>query len=325
MIQADDRVRARIADAARLATTSALPDIRTDVGRDALVARIRALRRPSRDVLLRDEAVEAQARAIARERGSVLVLDLDEARASLCHVSPSGVLTSVHARLGIGATADVLLARVGVDGIRRWIPRPVDAPVLVERVFNRALWPGAVPATVAALTLEMALAREAIASALALADRAGIQAATYRAPGTVLLLGKLAELPRASTAVLVAIEGLELDGVTTVLREQGGVIDPVAIVAVTWPRRSATVRVSDDTGAHEERISRGSFLLMPTSGAVKLSASGADLRAEAARLSLGVVVDARGRPLAIPPRDAERLPTIARWHAALDALPPEPA
>jgi hypothetical protein len=34
-----------------------------------------------------------------------------------------------------------------------------------------------------------------------------------------------------------------------------------------------------------------------------------------------MLVDARGRPLALPPRDAERLPTLVRWHAAVAALP----
>ena len=36
-----------------------------------------------------------------------------------------------------------------------------------------------------------------------------------------------------------------------------------------------------------------------------------------------VIVDARGRPLELPPRDAERLPAIARWYSALAALPIE--
>jgi len=58
---------------------------------------------------------------------------------------------------------------------------------------------------------------------------------------------------------------------------------------------------------------------VPTTGRVVVDSGAA--RVSERPLSLGVVVDARGRPLALPPRDAERLPTLARWHGALGALP----
>jgi len=100
-------------------------------------------------------------------------------------------------------------------------------------------------------------------------------------------------------------------------------VDPIAIVAAMWPRRSATVRVTDANGAVEERVGRGSFLLVPTKGAVEIAMPGTTIRPSAKQLELGVVIDARGRPLALPPRDAERIPTLARWHAALAVLPTE--
>jgi hypothetical protein len=90
-----------------------------------------------------------------------------------------------------------------------------------------------------------------------------------------------------------------------------------------WPRRSAAVRVTDANGAVEERVARGSFLLVPTKGAVEIVMPGTTVRPNAKHLELGVVIDARGRPLALPPRDAERIPTLARWYAALDVLPAE--
>jgi hypothetical protein len=99
--------------------------------------------------------------------------------------------------------------------------------------------------------------------------------------------------------------------------------DPIAIVAEMWPRRSAVVRVKDSGGVVEERVARGSFLLVPTTGAVEIVMPGTTVRPSAEHLGLGVVIDARGRPLTLPPRDAERIPTLARWYAALDVLPPE--
>jgi hypothetical protein len=100
-------------------------------------------------------------------------------------------------------------------------------------------------------------------------------------------------------------------------------IDAIAIVAEMWPRRSAVVRVRDASGVVEERVARGSFLLVPTKGVVEIVLPGATVRPRAEELELGVVIDARGRPLALPPRDAERIPTLARWFAALSVLPAE--
>jgi hypothetical protein len=91
-----------------------------------------------------------------------------------------------------------------------------------------------------------------------------------------------------------------------------------------WPRRSAAVKITDANGLQEERVARGSFVLVPTKGRVEIVMPGFTVRPRAEELELGVVIDARGRPLALPPRDAERIPALARWNAALRVLPAEP-
>ena len=140
--------------------------------------------------------------------------------------------------------------------------------------------------------------------------------------------------------VLALIDGLGGRGVASVLRERpdeliamgalaarGSEVDItpsielVAAAVMLEPRRAATVRVADDSGAVEEQAGRGGFRLPPTSGPVEVRTG--QLRATTAPLALGVVIDARGRPLTLPPRDAERLPTLARWLRALAAVPEE--
>jgi hypothetical protein len=83
------------------------------------------------------------------------------------------------------------------------------------------------------------------------------------------------------------------------------------------------VRVKDENGVTEERIARGSLVRIPTKGAAEIVIGKTTIRPSADHLELGVVIDARGRPLGLPPRDAERIPTLARWNAALDVLPAE--
>ncbi|MGH2490243.1 MAG: hypothetical protein ACRDF9_01925, partial [Candidatus Limnocylindria bacterium] len=252
---------------------------------------------------------------------------------------PDGTVLGIHERLGVGAAADRVVTRAGLDRVRRWIPRAIESPALLERVFNRARWPDAIPASVLALSLEMALAREAIAHALADAERAGVSLDAAWAAPLLVLTGRLAQLPRAAQSLLVAIDVFGATGPTLVSRSSGDTLvaagalaargrvatmptlDPLAIVAEMWPRRSATVRVTDANGVIEERVVRGSFLLVPTKGAVEIVMPGTTVRPSAQDLELGVVIDARGRPLTLPPRDAERIPTLTRWHAALDVLP----
>jgi hypothetical protein len=343
LVAADERVRARIAASCPANTIEALPDVRMPAGREALVARLRAVRRRAQgDVVLRDEALEAAARAMAADaKADIVVLDVTGGSTSVIHARPDGVVFGIHERLGVGAAADRVVARAGLDRVRRWIPRAVEAPALLERVFNRARWPDAIPASVLALSLEMALAREAIAHALADAERAGASLEPAWAAPLIVLTGRLAQLPRAAQSLLVAIDVFGATGPALISRAPGDAlvaagalaargrvatlptIDAIAIVAEMWPRRSAVVRVKDENGVVEERVARGSFLLVPTKGVVEIELPKTTVRPRAEHLELGVVIDARGRPLTLPPRDAERIPTLARWNAALDVLPAE--
>jgi hypothetical protein len=344
LVSADEAIRDRIAASCPANTIEALPDVRTLAGREALVARLRAVRRRAQgNVVLRDEALESAARAMALEaKADVVLLDVTGGATSVIHARPDGVVVGVHERLGVGAAADSVVARAGLDRVRRWIPRAVEAPALLERVFNRARWPDAIPASVLALSLEMALAREAIAHVLADAERAGMSLEGAWAAPLVVLTGRLAQLPRAAQSLIVAMDVFGATGPTLVSRAPGDAlvaagalaargrvatlpsIDPIALVAEMWPRRSAIVRIKDSSGVIEERVARGSFVLVPTKGVTEIVMSGTTVRPHVEQLELGVVIDARGRPLSLPPRDAERIPTLARWNSALDVLPAEP-
>src|SRR5258706_276519 len=188
--------------------SGAIRSVRTPAGREALVARLRAVRRRAQgDVVLRDEALEAAARAMAVEaKADVVLLDVTGGATSVIHARPDGIVLGIHERLGVGAAADRVVARAGLDRVRRWIPRAVEAPALLERVFNRARWPDAIPASVLALSLEMALAREAIANVLADAERAGMALEAAWAAPLVVLTGRLAQLPRAAQSLIVAMD-----------------------------------------------------------------------------------------------------------------------
>lgn len=317
------------------------PDARTDEGRRRIVARLREMRRA--DGVLRDEAVEVLARRIAELRGgSALVVDVMSASTSLVRSEVSAAPLAAHARpLGTGAGADHVVARAGLDRVAAWIPWPVDRPTLLERVFNRARWPGAVATDRDAIAVEVALTHEAIAHALVDAGSAGI-GAPLRSADTVLLTGALGRLAQEA-AVLVAIDALEprepssiaiddgdalvelaAEGVTSgdTAALDGAIRDRLAPVAAVVPistSRRTDVRFASTGAQREERVERGAFYVLPIDMPVEVSGPGLT-RARVVSGRLGLVVDARPRPLALPPRDAERVPAVRRWYEAVGAF-----
>jgi MutL protein len=340
LVAADDRSRQRIAYSAVPLAVEAIPGRDTVHAREAIVARLRGMRREGGDVVLRDEAIESAARSLAASTSrSTLVVDVTGASTSLAFAAASGRLLSAHSHLGVGAGADRVVSQAGLDRVRRWIPWPIDAPALLERVFNRARWPDAVPSSPLTLAIEMSLARESIAQLLREAARAGVDIAAMRRASSIVCTGALARFPRASQSVLAALDAVAPEGTQLIARERpdellaaGAIasrssadvtatLEPLALVASIWPKRATAVSVTDERGSSVEHVARGSLLLMPTSGAVELKIGVEPALASAPALAVGVVVDARGRPLELPPRDAERLPALGRWQAALATLP----
>ena len=317
-----------------------MPDVRTDPGRKRLATRIRELRRG--DGVLRDDMVEELAARAASVHGApVLVVDITGVSTSLVRADAAGVSAAVHARpLGIGESADHLVARAGLDRVRRWIPWPVDAPTLLDRVFQRARWPGAAPGERETVALEIALAHEAVAHAFADARAAGV-AEILRDVSVILLTGRLAALADPASRVLVAVDALEPERPVAVMSDDGDALMAqaaealrsgehasldgavrdrgVPLAAVVPVGRRGVVRLGTDGRVREERVERDAFFALAAQGDVDVSGAGI----EPARVpagGIGVLLDARPRPLALPPRDAERVPAVARWYEAVGAL-----
>lgn len=342
LVAADERARAHVSAALDGMKFETMAEIGSAQAREAIVARFRGMRRSQGELVLRDEAIEAAARTLAAATGrSTLVVDVSGETASLAFANAGAPTIGLHAHVGIGMNADRLVSRSGLDRVRRWMPRAIDTPALLDRVFNRARWPDAVAATPLTLALELALAREAIAYVLNEAERAGIATDRLRAAQHIVCTGALARFPRPQQTVLTALDALAPEGMHVILRERpdaliaaGAIasrsvaevlpaVEPLAMIAAMSPRRSASVTVVDDSGTIEEQVARGAFFLIATRGAVELRIAPTAERPSASELTLGVVIDARGRPLLLPPRDSDRLPTIARWYTALDLLPPD--
>jgi hypothetical protein len=337
----------RIRAAAAGLAVEVLPDPRRPDGVAAFAHRAREFRRGTdADVVLRDEALEELARLVAAHGTDALVVDVSGGTTSLVRAGADGRIVAAHvASLGSGVAADHTVGRAGLDAVRRWIPWAIDGPTLLERVFNRARWPDAVAAEASALALEIALAHEAVSHALVDADAAGIAVLLRDAPVTIVT-GAAAAFSRAAHTALVAIDGLASSRPTTLLRDQDdGLIAlaalaariratggdpapvvgeelvrrlvPIAFVVPVSPGRRSTLLVDGRERTADPLVS-GGFFSVPQRGDITIEVTGTPVKSTGTAGELGVIIDARGRPLVLPPRDAERIPTLVRWFAALD-------
>jgi hypothetical protein len=324
-----------------------LPDPRRPDGISAFAHRCREFRRGTDpDLILRDEALEELARLVAARGNDTLVVDVSGGSTSLVRSTVDGAVTAAHvAPLGSGVAADRTVVRAGLDGVRRWIPWAIDAPTMLERVFNRARWPDAVAAEASALALEIALAHEAVSHALAEATAAGTADTLRDAPVTIVT-GAAASFTRAAHTALVVIDGLSSPRPTTLIRDADDALVALGAVAARMRARGSdpTATVADDLtprllpiafvvpvtpgGRSKLRINGvehlgddmtpGAFFSVPRRGEADVEITGTPVKAHGAAGELGIIVDARGRPLVVPPRDAERIPALVRWFAALD-------
>ena len=284
---------------------------------------LRAVRRAGDDdVALRETVIEDAARALATTNGTTaLAVDVTERSTSLVLARPDGRTEAAHlVPLGLGMGADHVVVRASLDNVRRWLPWPIDAPALLERVFNRSRVSGGPAPTEAGVLLEMALAREAISHALRDAADAGLDVPAMRSAQSILITGRTASFPKAGQSLLVLADGLEPSAVSTVFREPDeGRAQRIGMVVSVTPRRTAKIRIVRASGRSVAQVAPGSFGLVEIGPDVDVAVNGAGVRGHGRSGELGILIDARGRPLQLPERDGERIPAVARWHAALQA------
>jgi hypothetical protein len=289
-----------------------------------LVEALRDLRRAGNgDVVLRDVLIENGAQALATTTATrALAVDVTERSTSLVLAHPDGRIEAAHlVPLGLGQGTDHVVTRASLDSVRSWLPWPIDAPALLERVFNRARRPGEPATTEAGILLEMALARVAIARALRDAADAGLDVAAMRSAPSILITGRVASLPKSGQSLLVLVDGLEPNAVSTVFREpDDGRAERIAMVVSVTQRRSAKIRIVRASGRSVAEVVPGSFGLVSIGADVEVAVDGPGVRGHGRSGELGVLIDARGRPLSLPERDGERIPAVSRWHVALHAI-----
>jgi uncharacterized protein (TIGR01319 family) len=164
-------------------------------------------------------AVGAMMRLFAESHGAnVLGVDIGGATTDVFSVTEGRFARSVSANLGLSYSAGNVLQHAGVEAVERWLPFPMAHEDLLDAIYNKMIRPTTLPETLTELTLEHAMAREAIRLAINHHQRNYSLArprAAERTAGPDVIIGSggpLCHAPRRSQAALVLLDAATAAG-----------------------------------------------------------------------------------------------------------------
>ncbi len=279
---------------------------------------------------------------------NVVGVDVGASATSLAGATAHGeFLPAVQPSAGVGPGAGAVLRAAGAPAILRWISGPVSEDELREYVLTRMLRRRSLPATRRELEFEHALARETIGLAL---RAPGARLAGLHPMDVVLGTGGvLANAPHPALAALILLDALQPSGALgsvagldpsaaadvaegdAVLLQLGTVISAVGNLPEGEPALQAVLEYPDGR-RHVEDVAQGTLVRLPLlAGEQALlglypepsidvglgPGQQARAREPVEGGALGLIIDARGRPLALPAADDERIARLAAWRRAL--------
>ena len=276
----------------------------------------------------------------------------------------AGELTlGVYPQFGLGENLAGILQYTEVEDILRWLQLDIAPNTLREYLFQKSLYPSAIPATVDEQAIMQAIARQALYLSVRTAQKdfpANARATrTGLMPPLDLILGGggiLSEGTSLGQSLLLLLDGIQPVGIMPVLLDQnnllpllgaassrnhylpvqviesgafiglGTVISVIASANYGDQVLRARLTYSDGTEARAE-VKFGGLEILPLASGESARLSLQPLRRADAGLgpgksgavtvtggALGVVIDARGRPLQFPSDPVRRRELIKKWH-----------
>ncbi|HVF26415.1 MAG TPA: glutamate mutase L [Anaerolineales bacterium] len=276
----------------------------------------------------------------------------------------AGELTlGVYPQFGLGENLAGILQYTEVEDIMRWLQLDLSPNTLREYLFQKSLYPSAIPATMDEQAITQAIARQALYLSVRTAQKdfpANARAMrTGLMPSLDLIIGgggAVSDGTSLGQSLLLLLDGIQPVGILPILLDQnnllpllgaassrnhylpvqviesgafiglGTVVSVIASASYGDQVLRARLTYSDGTEARAEVKFGGLEILpLPTGESARLSLQ--PLRRADAGLgpgksgsitvtggALGVVIDARGRPLQLPTDPVRRRELIKKWY-----------
>ena len=276
----------------------------------------------------------------------------------------AGDLTlGVYPQFGLGENLAGILQYTEIEDILRWLQLDIAPNTLREYLFQKSLYPSAIPATVDEQAIMQAIARQALYLSVRTAQK-DFPASTHAAqtdlmPSLDLILGGggiLSEGTSFGQSLLLLLDGIQPVGILPVLLDQNNLLPllgaassrnhyvPVQVIesgafiglgtvvsviaSANYGDQILRAKLAYEDGTEtraEVKFGGLEILPLPTGESARLSLQ--PLRRADAGLgpgksgvvtvtggALGVVIDARGRPLQFPSDPVRRRELIKKWH-----------
>jgi hypothetical protein len=294
----------------------------------------------------------------------ILGVDLGASAASIA-ASFGGELTlGVYPQLGLGEGLANLLRFTNLNEIMKWLTLDIPADTVRDYLYQKSIYPGSLPATAEDLSIEQALARQALNIALKSLSkdfprhvrRASAGLVPYFEP--ILACGSvITRAPTLGQSLLMLLDGIQPVGITTMILDQNNLLPALGAAAsrnsilpiqilesgaflglATVVAPYSTARADTDIlkgrlvypNGNESRvdIKQGALEVFPLppgqSGRLYLHpfhhtdiGFGPGRTAEGGipitGTALGLVIDARGRPLRLSGDAAQRRDIAKKW------------
>ncbi|HUS81210.1 MAG TPA: glutamate mutase L [Armatimonadota bacterium] len=315
------------------------------------------------------EALGATLRFVARrgEGGQgALAVDVGGMTTHVAAARDRGYQWATCADTGTSYGLEGVLARAGVEGLARWLPRRLGGEEIASRLRNAMVRPYSVAESRDDLLLLHAALRESLSSAMAvLRERHwGRLDGELTTPPFDLIAargGVIAHTPHLSLVTLSLLDSIQPVGLTRLVVDWAAVwpvlgvlaqVEPLAAVqvlerdafrdlgTVIAPRGQGTpgapalqVTMRRSSGAPTEReVSAGSIVRLPLALGeeaivevrptrdydIGLGRWGVGGRASVRGGGLGIIIDARGRPLRLPTDERELRRSMITWVRSLE-------
>ncbi len=304
-------------------------------------------------------ALGVAAEYLAKVHGCTLIVDVGATTTTAIVHDGAAIVWSVRAGYGSGAGAPKIVEATGHGNVIRWLSTNLTPAQIDEAVYYRSRFPASMPATQADLELEYALAIEAIRLALQAPGFEGAESrlntivaagGVFRNAPDVIQTGlALLSAVRPAGRVLLLLDRFGILEPTATLAQY----EPMAVQGLLGPKGLEVMgtyfgvygRGNDGTKALEVRAATGSESERPLHipfGALQLYPAGPgqkvslELRAsknasvggppgvhasvdDVEGGTIGIIFDARRRPIEPPARVTDRAATFTSWEKALRA------
>ena len=294
----------------------------------------------------------------------ILGVDLGASAASVAASFAGDLTLGVYPQLGLGEGLANLLRFTTLNEIMKWLTVDIPADTVRDYIYQKSIYPGSLPATPEDMSIEQALARQALYIALNSLSKDFPRSARRASPALIpyfepiLACGSvITRAPTLGQSLLILLDGIQPVGITTLILDQnnllpalgaaasrnsilpiqilesGAFLGLATVVAPYATTRTATPilkgrLVYQNGNESNVEVKQGALEVFPLPvgqsarlylepfhhtdigfGPGRTNEAGFPITGTA----LGLVIDARGRPLRLPGDAARRRDVIKKW------------